>query len=203
MTEQDFYEMTKAYVTRARAANVRHAEIMFDPQTHTARGVAMATIFAGLARALDEAKAEHGFSSALILSFLRHLSEADAFDTLNAALPLRDQYQHLWWAIGLDSGEVGNPPEKFAKVYARCKELGFRLTAHAGEEGPPSYVTDALDLLKVERIDHGVRSEEDPVLMKRLVEQQVPLTVCPLSNVKLCVIQDVAHSNLARMLRAG
>jgi adenosine deaminase len=148
VTEQDFYEMTKAYITRARAANVRHAEIMFDPQTHTARGVAMATIFAGLARALDEAKAEHGFSSALILSFLRHLSEADAFDTLEAALPLRDQYQHLWWAIGLDSGEVGNPPEKFAKVYARCKELGFRLTAHAGEEGPPSYVTDALDLLK-------------------------------------------------------
>ena len=202
-TEQDFYDMTMAYIERARADNVRHAEIFFDPQTHTERGIAIDVVFAGIARALREARDRHGFSSAMIMSFLRHLSEEDAFVTLDAALPLRDQYQDLWNGIGLDSSERGNPPEKFARVFARCKELGFHLVAHAGEEGPPEYVVSALDVLKVERIDHGVRSEEDPALMQRLIREKMPLTVCPLSNLKLCVVDDMAEHNIARMLRAG
>src|SRR5450830_392547 len=202
-TEQDFYDMTTAYIERARADNVRHAEIFFDPQTHTERGIAIGIVFAGIARALREAREQHGFSSAMIMSFLRHLSEEDAFLTLDAALPLRTQYADLWNGIGLDSAERGNPPEKFAKVFARCKELGFHLVAHAGEEGPPAYVIGALDVLKVERIDHGVRSEEDPALMQRLINEQMPLTVCPLSNLKLCVVDDMAQHNIARMLRAG
>jgi adenosine deaminase len=202
-TEQDFHDMTAAYIARARADNVRHAEIFFDPQTHTERGIGIDVVFAGIARALREARDEHGFSSAMIMSFLRHLSEEDAFVTLEAALPLRGQYRDLWNGIGLDSSERGNPPEKFAKVFARCKELGFHLVAHAGEEGPPAYIIGALDVLKVERIDHGVRSEEDPALMERLAREQIPLTVCPLSNLKLCVVDDMAKHNLARLLRAG
>jgi adenosine deaminase len=202
-TEADFYDMTAAYIARARADNVRHAEIFFDPQTHTERGIAMATVFAGIARALREARERDGFGSVMIMSFLRHLSEEDAFATLEAALPLREQYADLWLGIGLDSSERGNPPEKFARVYARCGELGFRLVAHAGEEGPPAYVIGALDVLKVERIDHGVRSEEDPALMQRLARERVPLTVCPLSNLKLCVVDDMARHNLARLLDAG
>lgn len=203
VTEQDFHDLTMAYVQRARADGIVHAEIMFDPQTHTARGIAIETVFAGIARALREARERHGFTSYLLMSFLRHLSEQDAFDTLQAALPLREQYADLWTGIGLDSSERGNPPEKFARVFARCRELGFRLVAHAGEEGPASYVSDALDLLHVERVDHGVRSEDDPALMRRLVDTRVPLTVCPLSNLKLCVVDDLARHNLARMLRAG
>jgi len=202
-TEQDFHDMTAAYIARARADNVRHAEIFFDPQTHTERGIGIDVVFAGIARALREARDEHGFSSAMIMSFLRHLSEEDAFATLDAALPLREQYRDLWNGIGLDSSERGNPPEKFAKVFARCKELGFHLVAHAGEEGPPAYIIGALDVLKVERIDHGVRSEEDPALMERLAREKMPLTVCPLSNLKLCVVDDMAKHNLARLLRAG
>jgi adenosine deaminase len=202
-TERDFYEMTAAYIARARADRVLHAEIFFDPQTHTERGIAIEVVFAGIARALREAKARDGFSSAMILSFLRHLPEADAFATLDAALPLRSQYDDLWLGIGLDSAERGNPPEKFARVFARCRELGFRLVAHAGEEGPASYVSDALDLLHVERIDHGVRSEEDPALMLRLARQRTPLTVCPLSNLKLRVVDDMRQHNLARLLQAG
>ena len=202
-TEQDFHDMTAAYIARARADNVRHAEIFFDPQTHTERGIGIDVVFAGIARALREARDEHGFSSAMIMSFLRHLSEEDAFATLEAALPLREQYRDLWNGIGLDSSERGNPPEKFAKVFARCKELGFHLVAHAGEEGPPAYIIGALDVLKVERIDHGVRSEEDPALMERLAREKMPLTVCPLSNLKLCVVDDMAKHNLARLLRAG
>lgn len=202
-TEQDFHDMTASYVARARADNVRHAEIFFDPQTHTERGIAIEVVFAGIAGALRSARDQHGFSSAMILSFLRHLPEEDAFATLDAALPLRQQYQDVWTGIGLDSAERGNPPEKFARVFARCKELGFRLVAHAGEEGPPAYVTGALDVLRVERIDHGVRSEEDPALMQRLVRERIPLTVCPLSNLKLCVVRDLAGHNLARLLRAG
>ena len=139
----------------------------------------------------------------MIMSFLRHLSQEDAFATLEAALPLREQYRDLWNGIGLDSAERGNPPEKFTQVFARCKELGFHLVAHAGEEGPPAYIFGALDVLQVERIDHGVRSEEDPALMERLVREQMPLTVCPLSNLKLCVVKDMAEHNLARLLRAG
>lgn len=203
ITEQDFYDLTMAYVRRARADGIVHAEIMFDPQTHTARGIAMETVFAGIARALREARERDGFTSCLLMSFLRHLSEQDAFDTLWTALPLRERYADLWTGIGLDSSERGNPPEKFARVFARCKELGFHLVAHAGEEGPAAYVADALDVLRVERIDHGVHSEDDPVLMRRLIDQRVPLTVCPLSNLKLRVVDDLSRHNLARMLRAG
>ncbi|HEY4317098.1 MAG TPA: adenosine deaminase [Herbaspirillum sp.] len=202
LTERDFYDMTAAYLARARADNVLHAEIFFDPQTHTERGVDIAVVFAGIARALREANAA-GFSGSMILSFLRHLSEEEAFATLEAALPLRAQYADLWFGVGLDSAERGNPPEKFARVFARCRELGLRLVAHAGEEGPAAYVRDALDLLHVERIDHGVRSEEDPALMRRLALEQVPLTVCPLSNLKLCVVDDMRRHNLARLLQAG
>lgn len=201
--EDDFYELARAYVQRAVADKVRHAELFFDPQTHTVRGVPMATIFAGLARALREARAEHGFSAHLILCFLRHLSEAEAFATLEDALPLRETYADLWVAIGLDSGEVGNPPEKFARVFAHARTLGFHVVAHAGEEGPPAYVQTALETLKVERIDHGVRAEEDPALLERLIQDQIPLTVCPLSNLKLRVVKELRAHNLARLLRAG
>ena len=202
-TEQDFYDLTAAYVRRAVADNVRHAEIFFDPQTHTVRGVPTATVFSGIARALREAEAVHGFSSRMILCFLRHLSEEDALATLETALPLRESYADLWIGVGLDSGEVGNPPEKFARVFAKARELGFHAVAHAGEEGPPAYVWGALDELHAERIDHGVRSEEDPALMARLIREQVPLTVCPLSNLKLCVVRDLRDHNLGRLLRAG
>jgi adenosine deaminase len=203
LAERDFYDMTMAYLRRAQADGVVHAEIMFDPQTHTARGVPIATVFAGIARALREMRDTAGMSGCLLMSFLRHLSEQDAFDTLGAALPLRAQYADIWTGIGLDSGERGNPPEKFERVYARCRELGFRLVAHAGEEGPAAYVRDALDLLRVERIDHGVRSEDDPALTQRLREQRIPLTVCPLSNLKLCVVDSLDKHNLARLLRQG
>lgn len=203
LTEQDFYDMAMAYLRRVHAEGVRHTEIMFDPQTHTMRGVDISTVFAGLARALREARDTLGLSSYLLLSFLRHLSEAEAFDTLEQALPLREAYRDLWIGIGLDSGERGNPPEKFARVYARCRELGFRLVAHAGEEGPAEYVRDALDILHAERIDHGVRSEEDPALVQRLADSRTPLTVCPLSNLKLCVVDDMRQHNLARLMRQG
>lgn len=203
ITEDDFYQMTMAYIRRAQADGVVHTEIMFDPQTHTERGIAIETVFAGIARALREMRDTAGISSYMLLSFLRHLSEADAFSTLESALPLRDQYQDLWIGIGLDSAEIGNPPEKFARVFAHYKTLGFRLVAHAGEEGPASYVTDALDILGVERIDHGVRSEDDPALIKRLVQDQIALTVCPLSNLKLKVVPDLTQHNVARLLRAG
>lgn len=203
LTEHDFYAMTMAYLRRAHEDGVVHTELMFDPQTHTQRGVPIETVFAGIARALREARTTLGITGYLILSFLRHLSEEEAFQTLEEALPLRAQYEDLWVAIGLDSAERGNPPEKFARVYARCKDLGFRLVAHAGEEGPATYVRDALDVLQVERIDHGVRSEEDPQLIQRLVVEQIPLTVCPLSNLKLCVVDDMGQHNLARMLRQG
>ena len=203
LAERDFYDMTAAYLRRAQADGVVHAEIMFDPQTHTARGVPIETVFAGIARALREMRDTAGISGCLLMSFLRHLSEQDAFDTLDAALPLRAQYADVWTGIGLDSGERGNPPEKFTRVYARCAQLGFRLTAHAGEEGPPEYVRGALDALGVERIDHGVRSDEDPALLAELIRRRIPLTVCPLSNLKLRVVDDLSRHNLARLLRAG
>ncbi len=203
ITEQDFFDMTWAYFLRAKADGIIHTEIMFDPQTHTARGVSIETVFAGIAGAARQAKAELGISSYLIMSFLRHLSEAEAFATLDAALPLRERYADLWIAIGLDSSELGNPPEKFQAVYARCRELGFRLVAHAGEEGPASYVRDALQLLKVERIDHGVRSEDDPALMQYLIDHSIPLTVCPLSNIKLKVFDSLDDHNLKNLLDRG
>jgi adenosine deaminase len=199
LTEQDFYDMARAYFVKAAEDNVLHAELFFDPQTHTARGVAMETVVKGLHRACVDAKAELGVSGLLILCFLRHLSEEDAFSTLEQALPFRD---HIV-GIGLDSGEVGNPPEKFARVFARCRQLGFRLVAHAGEEGPPAYVWTALDLLKVERIDHGVQSTHDAALMQRLAQDRIALTVCPLSNLKLCVFPDLASHTLGQLLSAG
>ncbi|WP_426345594.1 adenosine deaminase [Alcaligenes sp. HNGD-HTN06] len=201
--EQDFFDMSWAYFLRAQADGIVHTEIMFDPQTHTARGVAMETVFAGIARAARQARSELGISSYLILNFLRHLSEADAFETLKAALPLREQYADLWVAIGLDSSEKGNPPAKFEKVYAHGRELGFRLVAHAGEEGPASYVRDALQLLNVERIDHGVRSQDDPALMQYLIDHAIPLTVCPLSNIKLKVFDSLDQHNLKHLLDRG
>ena len=198
-TEQDFDDMARAYLRRAAADNVVHAEIFFDPQTHTARGVAMETVVNGLHRACAEAGPAMGISAWLILCFLRHLSEEEAFETLEQALPYRNKII----GVGLDSSEVGHPPEKFARVFARCRELGFRLVAHAGEEGPPEYVWTALDLLKVERVDHGVQSAKDPALMRRLAQDRIPLTVCPLSNLKLCVFPSLASHNLGALLQAG
>ena len=199
LTQEDFHDMAWAYLTRAAAENVLHAEIFFDPQTHTARGVSMDTVIHGLKRAVDRAQAELGLSAALILCFLRHLSEEDALQTLQEALPYREHFV----GVGLDSSERGHPPEKFARVYARCRELGLRLVAHAGEEGPPEYIRNALDVLRVERIDHGVRCVEDPALVQRLARERVPLTVCPLSNVKLCVFGTMAEHNLGQLLAAG
>ena len=199
ITEQDFYDMAHAYFVKAAADNVVHAELFFDPQTHTARGVSIDTVINGLYRACVDAETELGVSASLIMCFLRHLSEKEAFETLEQALPHRAKII----GIGLDSGEVGNPPEKFARVFARCRELGFHLVAHAGEEGPPAYVWTALDVLKVERVDHGVQSSKDAALMHRLATDRIALTVCPLSNLKLCVFPDLASHNLKHLLDAG
>jgi adenosine deaminase len=196
---QDFEDMAMAYFRRAKADNVVHAELFFDPQTHTVRGVPFATVIGGLARACQRAQDELGISSALILCFLRHLSEDDAFATLEEALPYRSQFI----GVGLDSSERGHPPQKFARVFARCRALGLHAVAHAGEEGPPAYVRSALDVLHAERIDHGVRSVEDPALVQRLAAERIPLTVCPLSNVKLCVFGSMREHNLATLLDAG
>jgi len=196
---QDFEDMAYAYFERAAADGIVHAELFFDPQTHTARGVAMGTVIAGLTRACQRAERELGISSALILCFLRHLSEEAAFETLDQALPYREHFI----GVGLDSSERGHPPEKFARVFARCRELGLHAVAHAGEEGPPAYIETALDVLKVERIDHGVRCSESPALVQRLAREQIPLTVCPLSNVKLCVFKRLQDHNLAELLAAG
>ena len=193
--EQDFYDMTAAYLARAAADNVRHAEIFFDPQTHTERGVPFATMINGIWRACQEGP----ISASLIMCFLRHLSEEDALATLEHAMPFRDKII----GVGLDSSERGHPPEKFARVFARCRELGLRLVAHAGEEGPPAYITTALDVLQVERIDHGVRCLEDPDLTRRLAREQVALTVCPLSNIKLRVFGEMGEHNLLALLDAG
>ncbi len=196
---QDFDDMAWAYFQRAAADHVVHAELFFDPQTHTVRGVSMGVVFEGLTRACERARLELGLSSSLILCFLRHLSEDEALATLEAALPFRSQFI----GVGLDSSERGHPPEKFARVFAKARSLGLHCVAHAGEEGPAAYVTAALDVLQVERVDHGVRSIEDPVLMKRLAAQQVPLTVCPLSNVLLRVFDTLADHNLPALLSAG
>ena len=199
LQEQDFYDMAMAYLERAAADHVVRAELFFDPQTHTERGVPIEAVILGLSRACHDAQARWGISAALILSFLRHLSEEAAFETLEAALPYRAHFI----GIGLDSSELGNPPEKFERVFARCKALGFHLVAHAGEEGPPAYVWSALNALQVERIDHGVQSEKDVELMQRLAQTRMPLTVCPLSNQKLCVFPDLREHNLPRLLAAG
>jgi len=196
---EDFFDMAWAYFERAAADNVVHAEIFFDPQTHTERGVPIAVVIEGLEHACRRAHAEFGLSAKLILCFLRHLSEEAAMATLEEALPHRRHFI----GVGLDSSERGNPPEKFARVFARCRDLGLHVVAHAGEEGPPEYIRDALDVLKVERIDHGVRCVADPALVARLAKERMPLTVCPLSNVKLCVFKTMAEHNLPALLDAG
>jgi adenine deaminase len=199
LTKQDFFDLGFAYLQKAASENVRCAELFFDPQTHTARGVPMKHVILGLSHACHRAHAEWGLQARLILCFLRHLSEDDAMATLEAALPWREQFI----GVGLDSSERGHPPEKFARVFAHARALGLHLVAHAGEEGPPAYIESALDVLHVERIDHGVRCVESPALVQRLARERVPLTVCPLSNVKLCVFDTLAEHNLPALLRAG
>jgi adenosine deaminase len=199
LKEQDFYDLTWAYLEQAAAQGVRHAEIFFDPQTHTDRGVPFETVVTGIHRALEDGRARLNLTSGLILCFLRHLSEEAAMRTLEEALPYRE------WilAVGLDSSEVGHPPVKFKDVYDRARQSGLLAVAHAGEEGPPAYVWEALDVLKARRIDHGVRSIEDERLVGRLVEEQIPLTVCPLSNVKLRVFPNLKSHNLRQLLDRG
>ena len=199
INEQDFYDMTWAYLKKAHAQNVRHTEIFFDPQTHTNRGVPFETVIYGVHAALVDAEHELELSSKLIMCFLRHLSAAAAAETLEQALPFKD----LIVAVGLDSSEVGHPPQKFTPVFDRARALGFRTVAHAGEEGPPEYIWQALDLLKVSRIDHGVRCVEDTRLVERLAAEQTPLTVCPLSNVKLRVFDSMEQHNLKELLGLG
>ena len=197
--EQDFYDLAWAYFEKCAQDNVVHTEIFFDPQTHTDRGIAFATVINGLQRACDDAREKLNISSHLIMCFLRHLSEEAAFATLEQAMPYKEQII----GVGLDSSEVGHPPSKFERVFAKAREAGFLIVAHAGEEGPADYVWQALDLLKVNRIDHGVRSEEDPQLMQRLIAEKMPLTVCPLSNLKLCVVNDMTQHNIQRLLQQG
>jgi adenosine deaminase len=198
-TEQDFYDMACAYLQRAQDDNVTHTELFFDTQTHTGHGLSVEIVVNGLHRACMDAPMKFGMTASLILCFLRHLSEAEAFECLEQVLPLRDKIV----GIGLASSEVGHPPENFARVFARARQLGFRLVAHAGEEGPPAYIWSALDVLKVERIDHGVQSINDPDLMRRLVQDRIPLTVCPLSNLKLRVYPTLTQHTIGRMLEAG
>jgi len=199
LVEQDFYDLTWAYLVRVRAQNVRHAEIFFDPQTHTDRGVALETVIDGISRALDDGAVRLGITSRLILCFLRHLDEAAAQATLEAALPHRDRLV----AVGLDSSELGHPPGKFRNVFARARAEGLRAVAHAGEEGPPAYVWEALDQLGVDRIDHGNRALEDPELVAELARRRIPLTLCPLSNLKLRVVESLADHPLRRQMEAG
>jgi len=195
----DFYQLALGYMERAHEQGVVHAEIFFDPQTHTARGIPFATVVAGLDRALTEAASRFGMSHRLIACFLRHLSAEEAARTLDEVLQHRD----IISAVGLDSSEIGHPPAKFASVFRYAREQGLPAVAHAGEEGPPSYIHEALDLLAVRRVDHGVRCEEDPALMRRLARERITLTVCPLSNVKLRVFERMEQHNLKRLLEAG
>ena len=197
--ERDFADMAYAYLQRAAADHVIHAEIFFDPQTHTARGIDLGTVIRGLAQACARGERELGITGRLILCFLRHLDEADALATFDAALPYREHFI----GVGLDSSERGHPPEKFERVFARARAEGLRCVAHAGEEGPPEYIRNALDVLHAERIDHGVRCVEEPALVERLAREGIALTVCPLSNLKLCVVGTLAEHNLAELLAAG
>lgn len=198
-TEQDFHDLALAYFRRAAADNVRHAEIFFDPQTHTDRGLPFGVAADGLLGGMKAAEAELGVTSKLILCFLRHLDEAAAIDTLNAAEPWLDRIA----GVGLDSSEVGHPPSKFRHVFERAGQMGLKRVAHAGEEGPPAYVWEALDLLHIDRMDHGNRSMEDPRLIERLADERMTLTVCPLSNLKLCVVRDLKDHPVPEMLRRG
>ena len=198
-TEQDFYDLTWAYLQRCAAQTVRHAEIFFDPQTHTDRGIDFETVYEGIDQALQDGQTKLGISSALILCFLRHLSAEAAMDTLIKALPFKDTIV----AVGLDSSELGHPPKKFQSVFERAQSEGFLTVAHAGEEGPADYIWQAIRLLGVSRIDHGVRCVDDSALVDYLIEQRIPLTVCPLSNLKLCVVDSLKQHNLKKLLSAG
>nr|WP_216607811.1 adenosine deaminase [Vibrio sp. RE88] len=197
--EQDFYDLTWAYLLRCKADNVIHTEIFFDPQTHTERGIAFDTVINGIHRALQDAKEQFGISSRIIMCFLRHLDEDSAFATLEQALAHKDKII----GVGLDSSEVGHPPEKFARVFAKALEAGFLTVAHAGEEGPVANIYDSLELLKVSRIDHGVRCADDPNLVVSLAQSRMPLTVCPLSNTKLKVFEEMKQHNVVDLLRQG
>ena len=199
MVEQDFFDLTWAYLEKVHSENVLHAEIMFDPQTHTDSGIPFGTVIIGISNALREAEAKFGMTTKLIMSFLRHLSEEEAFKTLEDALP----YKKLITAVGLDSSEVGNPPSKFQQVFAKAEAEGFLTVAHAGEEGPAEYVWEALDLLNVSRVDHGNNSLDDEILVQELVDRKMPLTVCPLSNLKLKVVTDLKDHPLREMLQKG
>ncbi|SHJ53302.1 adenosine deaminase [Aquimarina spongiae] len=196
ITEQDFYDLTWAYLTKVYSQNIVHVEIFFDPQTHTDRGIAFETVINGIYKALEDSQQEYGITFKLIMSFLRHLDEASAFKTLEEALPYKDWIS----GVGLDSSEVGNPPSKFERVFAKALEEGFITVAHAGEEGPAEYIWEALDLLKVTRIDHGNRCLDDENLVQKLVDLQIPLTLCPLSNLELKVVQDLKEHPLPKMM---
>jgi adenosine deaminase len=198
-TEQDFYDLTWAYLQKCEEQNVVHTEPFYDPQTHTDRGIPFEVALRGISDALADGRELLGISSGLILSFLRHLPEEQAFKTLDQAMPYRDAF----FAVGLDSSEMGHPPSKFERVFAKARAEGFLAVAHAGEEGPPEYIWEALDLLKVSRIDHGVRAAEDPRLIARLIDEQIPLTVCPLSNTKLRVFDDMSQHNILQLLEQG
>ena len=197
--EDDFFDLMWEYLTRCHEENIVHTEIMFDPQTHTERDIGFDVFMPGFLRAMQKAQDEYGISSFLIMSFLRHLPESSAFETLEAAKP----YYRNIKAVGLDSSELGHPPSKFERVFKKAKDLGFKIVAHAGEEGPAAYIWEAIKLLDVDRIDHGVRCQEDELLMAYLKEKQIPLTVCPLSNLKLCVIDDMKQHNILALLDAG
>ena len=197
--KQDFYDLTWAYLLMCKQQNVMHVEPFFDPQTHTVRGVAFKTIVSGIAEALADGKAKLGITSRLIMCFLRHLSEESAIETLKSS----EQFTDVIYGVGLDSAEMGNPPEKFINVFSKAKGMGYKLVAHAGEEGPASYIWSSLDVLNVQRIDHGIRAIDDPDLMLRLIESQMPLTICPLSNVKLRVFDTMASHTILDMLDLG
>ncbi len=199
ITKQDFYDMTWAYILKCKEDNIIHTEIFFDPQTHTQGGIAFDTIITGIKEALDEAKKQFGITSDIIMCFLRHLSQEEAFETLQQSL----EYKDIIIGVGLDSSELGNPPKKFEEVFIKAKEEGFRLVAHAGEEGDVSYIEDALDLLQIERIDHGVQAINSEALMKRLKDEQIPLTVCPNSNIELKVFENYKQHNIKELLDYG
>ena len=199
ITESDFFDLTWAYLLTCKAQNVVHVEIFFDPQTHTKRGIAFKTVVEGITKALEKAKSELDISSFLIMSFLRHLSEADAFETLEQSLPFKEKII----GVGLDSSEVGHPPSKFERVFEACAKEGYKLVAHAGEEGDCSYIWEAINLLHVSRIDHGIRCDEDAKLVDFLIEKQIPLTVCPLSNVKLRAVKSMKEHNILKLLQKG
>ena len=197
--ESDFFDLTWAYLLTCKEQNILHVEIFFDPQTHTKRGIAFETVVTGITKALEKAKEELGISSYLIMCFLRHLSEEEAFETLNLSLPFKAQIL----GVGLDSSEVGHPPSKFKNVFQACQKEGYKIVAHAGEEGDSSYIWEAIELLHVQRIDHGIRCEEDAHLVEFLKEKQIPLTVCPLSNVKLRAVSTMQEHNILKLLHKG